>query len=40
MAEIDIPSFVFWSILTIVIIGITGFTYRAYNKQSNKTNSI
>jgi len=33
MAEFDIASFVLWSVITTIIMGITGFSYNSYTKR-------
>jgi len=37
MAESDVALFIFWSIVTVTIMGITGFSYRSYiRKRKNE----
>ncbi len=33
MAEYDIASFVLWSVITVIIMGITGLSYKSYNRR-------
>ncbi|MEK6865129.1 MAG: hypothetical protein AABX06_01470 [Thermoproteota archaeon] len=33
MAESDIASFVLWSVITAILMGITGFSYKSYNRR-------
>ena len=33
MAESDLTSFVFWSILTVIVMGVTGFSYKSYARR-------
>ncbi|CAD6515068.1 conserved hypothetical protein [metagenome] len=33
MAESDIISFAFWALLTLGIMGVTGLSYRSYNRK-------
>ncbi|MFZ8937705.1 MAG: hypothetical protein ACO2Y5_05575 [Nitrosopumilaceae archaeon] len=40
MEESNIVSFVAWSVITAIIVGVTGLSYRAYlrrNKNANPT---
>ncbi|MDH3677481.1 MAG: hypothetical protein OEQ12_04180 [Nitrosopumilus sp.] len=40
MEEPNIVSFVAWSIITAIIMGITGFSYQAYlRRNKNETTS-
>jgi hypothetical protein len=36
MAESDIASFVLWSVITVIIMGITGFSYKSYTNRRKK----
>jgi len=33
MTELDISSFVIWSIVTGIVIGVTGLSYRVYLRR-------
>ncbi|MGI0056607.1 MAG: hypothetical protein ACREAK_04445 [Nitrosarchaeum sp.] len=33
MAESNIVFFVFWSVITVIIMGITGFSYKSYTRR-------
>jgi len=39
MAEVDITAFGVWSIVTLVVIVITGLVYRTYQRKQNATSS-
>ena len=40
MEESDLISFVFWSVITGIIVGVTGFSYKAYlRKKEGQTQS-
>jgi len=30
MAESDVASFVFWSVITAIVMGVTGVAYKSY----------
>lgn len=31
--ESDLASFVLWSVLTAIVMGITGFSYKSYSRR-------
>ncbi|WP_256438668.1 hypothetical protein [Nitrosopumilus sp. K4] len=35
MAELEISSFLIWSVITAVIMGVTGISYRLYLRRKN-----
>jgi len=39
MAEADFVAFGAWSVITIVVIVITGLVYRTYQRKQNATSS-
>ena len=40
MAELEIASFAFWSVITAVIMAITGFSYKRFiGKRKNEISS-
>jgi len=39
MVEVDITAFGVWSIVTLVVIVITGLVYRTYQRKQNATSS-
>ena len=39
MAEADITAFGIWSVLTLVVIVITGLVYRTYQRKQNAASS-
>ena len=39
MAEVDIATFGVWSIVTLVVIVITGLVYRTYQRKQNAASS-
>jgi hypothetical protein len=39
MVEVDITAFGAWSIVTLVVIVITGLVYRTYQRKQNATSS-
>jgi len=39
MVEVDITAFGVWSIVTLVVIVITGLVYRTYQRKQNAASS-
>ena len=39
MAEADITAFGIWSVITLVVIVITGLVYRTYQRKQNAASS-
>ncbi|PJB98018.1 MAG: hypothetical protein CO079_04265 [Nitrosopumilales archaeon CG_4_9_14_0_8_um_filter_34_10] len=36
MAESDVASFVFWSVITAIVMGVTGVAYKSYIMRRKK----